>query len=156
MRRRFEAAFETSSTGHIGQLIERRLHKLSRDALRLARVAALAGQDFSVELAARVLGHIRSISPKAGMSWKLHRSFAPMRSSAFAHDLILETTLRTVPHAIARVMHKDIAEFLEAHGAQPARIAGHYYEAEQWSKAGAHYRISGRSRAQHSVRSERG
>ena len=42
--------------GSVGQLIERRLGQLSAAALRLARVAALAGQDFSVELAAQVLG----------------------------------------------------------------------------------------------------
>ncbi len=129
--------------GSVGQLIERRLHKLSRDALRLARVAALAGQDFSVQLAARVLcAHPLDLAEGWHELEVAQIIRADGESSAFAHDLILETTLRTVPHAIARVMHKDIAEFLEAHGAQPARIAGHYYEAEQWSKAGAQYRMA--------------
>ncbi len=127
----------------VGQLIERRLHKLSRDALRLARVAALAGQDFSVGLAACVLSAHPLDLAEAWHELEVAQIIRADRDgSAFAHDLILETTLRTVPHAIARVMHKDIAEFLETHGAQPARIAGHYYEAEQWSKAGAHYRIA--------------
>ena len=124
---------------HIGQLIERRLDQLSAPALRLARVGALAGQDFSVELAAAVLGqHALDIAD----AWRELEAAQVIRNNAFAHDLIYEATLRTVPQAIARVMHKDIAEFLEAQDAQPARIAGHYYEAEQWSKAGAHFKAA--------------
>lgn len=124
---------------HIGQLIERRLEQLGAPALRLARVAALAGQDFSVELAAAVLGqHALDIAD----AWRELEAAQVIRNNAFAHDLIYEATLRTVPQAIARVMHKDIAEFLEARGAQPARIAGHYYEAEEWSEAGAQFKAA--------------
>ena len=124
---------------HVGQLIERRLDQLSAPALRLARVAALAAQDFSVELAATVLGqHALDIAD----AWRELEAAHVIRSNAFAHDLIYEATLRTVPQPIARVLHKDIAEYLEARGAPPARIAGHYYEAEQWSKAGAHYKVA--------------
>lgn len=124
---------------HIGQLIERRLDQLSAPALRLARVAALAGQDFSVELAANVLGqHALDISD----AWRELEAAQVIRNKAFAHDLIYEATLRTVPQAIARVMHEHIAEFLQARGAHPARIGGHYYEAEQWSKAGIHFRTA--------------
>ena len=124
---------------HIGQLIERRLDQLSAPGLRLARVAALAGQDFSVELATTVLGqHALDIAD----AWRELEAAQVIRNNAFAHDLIYEATLRTVPQAIARVMHKDIAEFLEARGAQQARIAGHYYEAEQWSKAGVQFKAA--------------
>jgi DNA-binding SARP family transcriptional activator len=124
---------------HIGQLIERRLDQLSAPALRLARVAALAGQDFSVELAVAVLQqHALDIAD----AWRELEGAQVIRGNAFAHDLIYEATLRTVPQAIACVLHQSIAEFLEASGAQPARIAGHYYEAKQWSQAGAHYKIA--------------
>ena len=124
---------------HVGQLIERRLDQLSAPALRLARVAALAGQDFSVELATSVLGqHALDIAD----AWRELEAAQVIRNNAFAHDLIYEATLRTVPQPIARVMHKDIAEFLEARGVQPARIAGHFYEAEQWSKAGPSFKTA--------------
>jgi DNA-binding SARP family transcriptional activator len=138
------APMETSglklpAPAHIGQLIERRLQQLGAPALRLARVAAVAGQDFSVELAAAVLGqHALDIAD----AWHELEAAQVIRDRAFAHDLIQEATLRSVPPPIARLMHKDIAEFLDARGAQPARIAGHYYEAEQWGKAGAHYRMA--------------
>ncbi|MGH6623745.1 MAG: ATP-binding protein, partial [Burkholderiaceae bacterium] len=124
---------------HVGQLIERRLDQLSAPALRLARVAALAGQDFDVELATTVLGqHALDMAD----AWRELEAARVIRNNAFAHDLIYEATLRTVPAPIARVMHNDIAQFLEARGAQPARIAGHYYEAEEWSKAGAHFKLA--------------
>jgi len=124
---------------HIGQLIERRLEQLSAPALRLARVAALAGQDFSVELAVAVLGqHALDIAD----AWRELEAAQVIRKNAFAHDLIYEATLRTVPEAIARSMHDDIAEFLEVVGAHPARIGEHYYEAGQWKKAGVQFRTA--------------
>ncbi len=133
------SSLKLPAPAHIGQLIERRLDQLSASALRLARVAALAGQDFSVELAATVLGqHALDIAD----AWRELEAAQVIRNDAFAHDLIYEATLRTVPQPIARVLHKDIAEYLEARGAQPARIASHYYEAEQWSMAGAHYKTA--------------
>ena len=47
-----------------------------------------------------------------------------------------------MPQPIARVSTRTSPEFLEARSAQPARIAGHYYEAEQWSRAGAHFKTA--------------
>jgi DNA-binding SARP family transcriptional activator len=131
------AAFDASSLklpapANVGQLIERRLNQLSAAALRLARVAALAGQDFSVELAATVLGqHALDIAD----AWRELESALVIRDQGFAHDLILEATLRSVPAPIARALHKDIAGYLEANAAAPAAIARHWFEAEQWRKA---------------------
>jgi len=124
---------------HVGQLIERRLQQLSAPALRLARVASIAGQDFSVELAATVLAqHAVDITD----AWRELEAAQVIRDEAFAHDLIHEATLRSVPQAIARVLHKDIADYLAAHDGLPARTAGHYFEAGKWSQAGAHYRVA--------------
>ncbi len=124
---------------NVGQLIERRLNQLSGPALRLARVAALAGQDFSVELAAAVL---RQHALDIVDAWRELEVAQVIRDRGFAHDLIHEATLRSVPQPIARVLHKDIADYLAAHEGQPARTAGHYFEAGEWSKAGAHYRVA--------------
>jgi len=121
---------------HLGQLIERRLNQLSAPALRLARVAALAGQDFSAALAAQVLGmHLLDIAEP----WRELEAAQVIRDQSFAHDLIFEATLRTVPAPIARALHKDIASHLEAHAAAPAAIARHWFEAEQWRKAADAY-----------------
>ena len=123
--------------GSVGQLIEQRLQKLSRAALKLARVAALAGQDFTVELAARVLNtHPLDLTE----SWRELEAAQIIRAdregSAFAHDLIYETTLRSVPEAIAVVMHRGIAAELQSRAAPAARVAQHWYEAKDWTGAG--------------------
>jgi len=124
---------------NVGQLIERRLNQLSGPALRLARVAALAGQDFSVELAAAVL---RQHALDIVDAWRELEVAQVIRDRGFAHDLIHEATLRSVPQPIARVLRKDIADYLAAHEGQPARTASHYFEAGEWSKAGAYYRVA--------------
>lgn len=117
---------------HIGQLIERRLGQLSAPALRLARVAALAGPDFSAALAAQVLGiHLLDIAEP----WRELETAHVIRDQGFAHDLIFEATLRTVPAPIARALHQDIASHLDAHSGAPASIARHWFEAGQWRKA---------------------
>ena len=131
------AAAHLPSPGSVGQLIERRLQKLSRDALKLARVAALAGQDFSVALAACVLSaHPLDLAE----SWRELEAAqiirADLEGSAFAHDLILETTLRSVPAPIAVVMHRGIAAELQSRGAPAARVAQHCYDAKDWIGAG--------------------
>lgn len=117
---------------HIGQLIERRLNQLSAPALRLARVAALAGQDFSAALAAQVLDlHLLDIAEP----WRELEATQVIRDQGFAHDLIFEATLRTVPAPIARALHQNIASYLETQAAAPASIARHWFEAGQWRNA---------------------
>ena len=131
--------------GSVGQLIERRLHKLSRDALRLARVAALAGQDFSVELAARVLGaHPLDLAEGWHELEVAQIIRADRESSAFAHDLILEATLRSVPKAIAKVLHRDIAADLTARDGQPEHVAHHWFAAGEKHKAAEQFAAAAR------------
>ena len=113
----------------VGALIEQRLEQLSPTALRLARVAAIAGQDFSVELAATVLqSHVLDLAD----AWRELESAQIIRDNAFAHDLIFEATQRTVPAAIARSLHREIARWLQAHGGAAAAIARHAAEAGEW------------------------
>lgn len=120
--------------GNVGQLIERRLAQLSPPALRLARVASLAGQDFSVELAAQVLqSHPLDLTE----AWRELEAAQVIRDNAFAHDLIFETTLRSIPAPIARLLHRDIARYLEQQAAPPARVGQHWSEAREWPPAGA-------------------
>lgn len=117
---------------NIGQLIENRLAQLSPEALKLARVAALAGPDFSAALAAEVLGRD---ALDLAEPWRELEAAQVIRDDAFAHDLIFEATLRTVPKPIAGLLHRSIAEFLAAHGAAAARVALHWAEAGEWSRS---------------------
>ena len=122
--------------GSVGQLIERRLGQLSAPALRLARVAALAGQDFSAELAAQVIGtHALDLTE----AWRELESAQVIRENAFAHDLIFEATLRSIPVPIARLLHREIARYLGQRAAPPVRIGHHRSQAHEWALAGAAY-----------------
>ncbi len=116
----------------VGQLIERRLRQLGAPALALARVAAVAGTDFGIELAQAVLG-TRALA--LADSWRELETAHVLRGNAFAHDLVYEATLAGVPAPIAQHTHGEVAAFLQAHGGQPARIAAHWIAAGQAPRA---------------------
>jgi tetratricopeptide (TPR) repeat protein len=58
------------------------------------------------------------------------------REGQFAHDLIYESALASVPLPIARQLHAELARYLQAHDGTPARIADHWLAAQQWEAAG--------------------
>ncbi len=125
----------------VAALVERRLAQLSPPALRLARVAALAGPDFSAELAAEVLEtHPLDIAEP----WRELDAAQVLRDGAFAHDLIFEATRASVPEPIARLLHHRIATHLGARGAAPERIAPHWAGAAEWKRAGVAYAAAAR------------
>ena len=125
----------------VGALVERRLAQLSSEALRLARVGALAGPDFSAELAAAVLeSHPLDIAEP----WRELETAQVLRDGAFAHDLIFEATRKSVPEPIARLLHRRIAVHLLARQALPDSIAPHWAGAAEWRDAGAAYAAAAR------------
>ena len=117
------------------RLIERRLTQLSAPALMLARCAAVAGQAFSTALAVRVLG-----VPALGLAdaWSELEQAQVMREEAFAHDLYFEAALASVPAAIARHLHGEVAGWLESapeRAAPPATLARHWLAAQRADRA---------------------
>ena len=137
----------------VGALVERRLGQLSSEALRLVRVAALAGPEFSAELAADVLeAHPLDIAEP----WRELESAQLLRGGVFAHDLIFEAALASVPLPIARLLHKRIALHLAARAVLPERTAPHWAGAGEWQRAGEAYaaaarRAQGASQRSHEV-----
>lgn len=116
----------------VGQLIERRLRQLSPRALELARVAAVAGVDFSIGLAEAVLD-TKALALADG--WRELEAAQVLRGEAFAHDLVHEATLAGVPGPIAAHTHAAVAAWLEAHGGEPARVSAHWLAAAQPQRA---------------------
>lgn len=136
-----EAESRLPTTPSVGALLERRLVQLSPAALRLARVAALAGVDFSAALAAAVLEqHPLDLVG----AWQELEAAQMIRDQSFAHDLIVEATVRSVPRPIAQVLHGAIGAFLEEHGAPAARVAHHWLEAAEWHKAAEQFNAAAR------------
>jgi len=125
----------------VGALVERRLAQLSPPALKLARVAALAGANFDAELAAAVLqAHPLDLAEP----WRELESAQVIRDGAFAHDLVFEATRASVPQPIAALLHKSIAGHLQLRRAPPAGIAPHWAGAGEWLLAGDAYAAAAR------------
>jgi DNA-binding SARP family transcriptional activator len=120
---------------NVQRLIQQRLLRLTPLALKLARCAALAGQDLSPPLAAEVLG-LRPLD--LADAWAELETAQVLRGSGFAHDLIAESALALVPQAIARTLHAEIAGFLEHSAGEPVRIAAHWLAAGEPRKAVPH------------------
>jgi DNA-binding SARP family transcriptional activator len=116
----------------VGALIESRLQRLSDPAQMLARVAAIAGVDFRIEVAEAAIG-VRAVQMAA--AWNELQQAQVLRDEAFAHDLVRDAVLRSVPAPVARRLHADVANFLQAHGGEPARLAAHWEAAGRWDQA---------------------
>jgi DNA-binding SARP family transcriptional activator len=124
---------------NVGALIDRRLKQLSPGALALARVAAIAGSDFDAELAAHVL---RTNELALADAWNELEAGQVLKGAAFAHDLVFESTLRSVPAPIAQQTHRRIAQFLEPKGGEPARLAEHWTAAGEADRAVSHFKAA--------------
>ena len=116
----------------VGALIESRLQRLSEAALMLARVAAIAGVDFRIEVAEATIG-VRAVE-MAG-AWNELQQAQVLRNEGFAHDLVRDAVLRSVPTPVARRLHADVAGFLQQHGGDAARLAAHWEAAGRWTEA---------------------
>ncbi|MBS0435264.1 MAG: AAA family ATPase [Proteobacteria bacterium] len=125
----------------VGVLIERRLRRLSAGALALARVAALARSDFSIDLAEAVL---RTPALTLADAWRELETAQVLAGSSFVHDLVRDAVERSVPDDIARYVHGAIALHLERGGEEPARMATHWWAAGQWARAGEQFERAAR------------
>ncbi len=116
----------------VGALIERRLAQLTAPALRLARVAALAGADFSAALAGHVLqSHPLDLTD----AWTELERAQVLVGNGFAHDLVRDVAAGAIPAPIGELLHRGIAEYLASQAAAPARVAQHYAGAGLWRPA---------------------
>ncbi len=117
-------AARVPASATVGALIERHLKSPRSEALALAlaRLAAVAGADYSPALAEAVSGR-----PALAMAdaWAELEAAQVLRERAFAHDLVWEAAHRGIPQPIAEHLHATVARHLQAHGGEPARLAAH-------------------------------
>jgi len=125
----------------VGQLILQRIGRLTPMAIKLARCAAVAGQDFSATLASDVL-HAAPLDLTD--AWNELEAAQVLRDGGFAHDLIYEAALASVPAPIACALHAQIAAFLEAHHGDAAHVAAHWIAAGERRRAVPHLTASAR------------
>lgn len=112
----------------VGQLIRRRIALLSPSALAFARVASIAGVDFTLALAETVL-----TVPAMQFANDLVEleNAQVLKGLQFAHDLVFDAVRDGVPAAVATHFHAKVAGWLEAHGGAPARVAAHWIDADR-------------------------
>jgi DNA-binding SARP family transcriptional activator/Flp pilus assembly protein TadD len=113
-------------------LIKQRLSQLSELALALARTAAVAGPEFSVELAAHVL---QRPAIEFSAAWSELEQAQVLRDGGFAHDLVAEAVLSSIPALLKQHLHASMAEWLAQWSDEPARLAAHWLAAGKIQRA---------------------
>lgn len=117
----------------VDALIGERLAQLPADALALARLAALAGPDFDVALAAASLG----ASPLAlADRWAALEAAQLLQGDRPAHDLVAQVLVDGMPPSLRCHLHAEVAGRLAGRpGVPAARIAGHWQQAGRGPEA---------------------
>ena len=77
-------------------------------------------------------------------AWSELEAAQVLRDGGFAHDLVYEATLASVPREIARHTHAAVARWLAANAGEPARIAAHWLAAGDDGSASAPLREAAR------------
>ena len=123
----------------VSELVAERLAQLPEAARALLHVAAVAGSDFSVELAEAVSArHALELAPV----WHQLERQALFGPAGVAHDVHAEVVLDSLPAPIARLLHARVATWLEPRAHEPARLAAHWRAAGDDLRAVPHLRAA--------------
>ncbi|GBF06284.1 AfsR/DnrI/RedD family transcriptional regulator [Deinococcus aerius] len=116
---------ELPITARVGEVISRRLSRLSAPALQAARAAAVLQSDFDVELVAEMLG-----APllDTAAAWEELEAAGVVRGHGFWHDLVYEAVSAGIPASVRTLLHRAAARTLERAGGHVARVARHWQE----------------------------
>lgn len=126
---------EASGTADLQALLGARLQRCSATAQQLAAVAAVAPEHFTVELAAAVSGQSAlALMP----AWRELEQRGLFAGHGLAHDLIQDAVLAALPEPILRVLHGQVAQYLESQGRQGAAVLRHWTAAEDADRALPH------------------
>lgn len=130
-------------------VLEARLRRLSRPALDLLRVRAVAGTAFSPELAAAVM-EAPAVEVRSALD-ELHRQRL-LSGEDEAHELVSEAVTRRTPPEARRLWHRRVAVQMAAFGSGAAAVAAQYLAA--WEPAAAYpylLRAGGEAAAVHAL-----
>lgn len=140
---------------HRRATMSERFKRLEADEQQLIHVAAVAGEDFSVELGAAVL----ACSPAAlAGPWRALELAGVFGGQNFAHDLVRQAALDAMPQPVMRSLHRQIAQWLEGPGAAAAglaaRTAAHWEAAQAWREAARSFALAAQEAHLHSAKRE--
>jgi Bacterial transcriptional activator domain/AAA ATPase domain len=118
----------------LSALLAGRLEKLSPSARAIARLASVAGPDFTLHLACELL----QTTPAAMADPWLELQLAHVMSDGhFAHDLIREASRQITPTPVRQLIHAQVADALVHRHAPAGRVAEHWDAAGCWPEAAA-------------------
>jgi DNA-binding SARP family transcriptional activator len=120
-------------------VIERRIALLSPAARHLAQLAAVAGDSYSVPLAAAALACTPLDLSVPLRELELRQV---LYGRQFVHDVIATGVRRTVAQSVAEFMHRFVAEHLQQHGGEPARTAAHWLACGEHLRAGQAFNLA--------------
>lgn len=110
----------------VDTIIQQRLARLSADALRVVKAAAILQSDFDLSLIGATL---QDEPVRLFEAWEELEQAQFFSGQRFSHDLLYEAALRTISQPVRVLLHRRCAEVLSEHGANPARIAQHWLAA---------------------------
>lgn len=111
---------------HLMEQMARRFDQLSPLARELVQVVAVAGEDFSTEMAASVM---RQPVVSLAAPWRELERAHLLRGEGFAHDLAREAMQQIMSQPIALALHRQIASQAELLAMPPSREATHWLAA---------------------------
>jgi DNA-binding SARP family transcriptional activator len=103
-------------------LIAQRLGRLSQPGRDLLRLAAISGQFFNLRLAGKIIGGSPLVL--AETSDELENA-GILRGGRFAHDLLLETALASIPPSTRKLLHGEVLKALQGTMVPAAVLAQH-------------------------------
>ncbi len=157
IRDSLEFGMRDLAPGGVSRIIERRLERLSREALRIAQAAAVCGNAFDAEVACSAAGK-SDAQALAAVAELLDRHIVREAGAgggfeyAFTHHLIAATLYATIEPAQLPERHGRVATALaRVHHARPDRVASeigrHYAAANKPLQAATWYARAARNAA---------
>jgi DNA-binding SARP family transcriptional activator len=110
----------------VKQVIERRLERLSKPAKDLLRVAAVMGQEYTLERAAKVLEADQLVLAEASEELEVS---GVIRFKRFTHDLLYETSLGVIPNTAKPLLYSRVLHVFEDEVLPAAVLVDHAYNA---------------------------
>ncbi len=117
-------------------VIERRIGLLSPQARHLAQLAAIAGESWSVPLAAAALACEPLALSDPLRELELRQV---LYGRQFVHDVIATAIRHSMAKSVAEFIHRFVAGYVEERGGEPARVAAHWLACGEERRAGLAY-----------------
>ncbi|WP_047864865.1 ATP-binding protein [Rubrobacter aplysinae] len=131
-----EVLQESALPSGVRSLIQARFGGLNEEARELLEVVAVVGRGCDLGLLCRVVGRgefeiFDTIKPLIG-SGMVVESF---QSYQFSHDKLRQALYGATDEPVRRMLHLRVARALEEEDGEPAELAHHYVQAEEWRPA---------------------